>query len=200
MSDPRHAAQRGAGAEDGLPQARGAEHVGTAALFEGFLRIGLSGFGGVLPFARRMLVDQRAWLTEAEFTEVLSLSQFLPGPNIVNVSIIIGRRFAGVPGSIAATLGLMLMPMVIVLLLATLYKEFAQIDAVRNAAYGVSAAAAGLMLATALRMARSIRDTPWQIGIGVIAFVAIGVARLPLLWVIAVLVPLSLALAWWRRR
>jgi chromate transporter len=173
--------------------------VGTGALFEGFLRVGLSGFGGVLPFARHMLIEQRRWLTESEFTEVLSLAQFLPGPNIVNVSIIVGRRFQGVPGAIAATLGLMLMPMVIVLLLATAYAEFARIAAVRQAAHGVSAAAAGLVLATALKMARSIRDTPWQIGIGVIAFVAIGIARLPLLWVLAALVPLAVAIAWRRR-
>jgi chromate transporter len=177
-----------------------APRVGTAALFEGFLRVGLSGFGGVMPFARRMLVDHRRWLTEEEFTAVVSLGQFLPGPNIVNVSIIVGRRFQGVPGAIAATLGLMLLPVIIVIALAAIYTEFAQIGAVRNAAYGVSAAASGLMLATAFKMARSIRGSAWQIGIGAIAFVAIGIARLPLLWVIAVLAPLSLAIAWRTRR
>ncbi len=177
----------------------GVQHVSAGVLFEGFLRVGLSGFGGVMPFARRMLVDERRWLTEAEFTEVLSLSQFLPGPNIVNLSIIVGRRFQGVPGAFAATIGLMLMPMIIVLLLAMVYTQFAQIDAVRQAAHGVSAAAAGLMLTTGLKMARSIRETTWQVGIGAIALVAIGILRLPLLWVIAVLGPLSFAIAWWTR-
>jgi chromate transporter len=172
----------------------------TRELFWGFLKIGLSGFGGVLPFARRMIVDRRRWLTEQEFTETLSLSQFLPGPNIVNFSIIVGRRFQGPKGAVAASLGLMLMPLAIILVLATVYAEFAQIDAVRNACNGVSASASGLVLAVALKMARPIRRTPWQLGICAIAFVAIGPARLPLLWVLAVLAPLSIAIAFRRRR
>lgn len=175
-------------------------HVTTRELFVGFLKVGLSGFGGVLPFARRMLVEKRQWLTEQEFNEVLSLSQFLPGPNIVNVSIIVGRRFQGPIGALAATLGLMLMPLIIILLLAALYGQFAQIEAVRGAANAVSAAAAGLMLAVGFKMARPIRKTPWQVGIGVLAFAAIGLARLPLLWVLAVLAPLSVGIAWRQRR
>lgn len=174
--------------------------VTTRELFIGFLKVGLSGFGGVLPFARRMLVEERRWLTELEFNEVLSLAQFLPGPNIVNVSVIVGRRFQGATGSLAATSGLMLMPLVIVLLLAMLYVQFAQIPAVQSASGAVSAAAAGLMLAVGVKMARPIRGTPWQIAIALIAFVAIGLARLPLLWVLAVLAPLAVAIAWWQRR
>ena len=174
--------------------------VTTRELFAGFLIVGLSGFGGVLPFARRMLVEQRRWLTELEFNEVLSLSQFLPGPNIVNVSVIVGRRFQGAPGAISATLGLMLMPLIIILVLAALYGRFAQIDAVRGASGAVSAAAAGLMLAVGIKMARPIRRTPWQIGIAVIAFAAIGLLRLPLLWVLAVLAPVAVGIAWWLRR
>jgi chromate transporter len=171
----------------------------TRTLFTEFLVVGLSGFGGVLPFARRMMVERRGWLSEQEFTEILALAQFLPGPNIVNVAIIVGRRFQGVAGSLAATTGLMLMPLVIVLLLATLYARFAQIDAVRGACDGVSAAASGLVLAMGIRMARPIARTPWQLGIGGIAFVAIGIVRLPLLWVLAVLVPLAVGIAWRRR-
>ena len=174
--------------------------VTTRELFFGFLAVGLSGFGGVLPFARRALVDKRRWLTELEFNEVLSLSQFLPGPNIVNVAIIVGRRFHGPVGALAAIIGLMLMPMIIILVLAALYGQFAQIDAVRGASGAVSAAAAGLMLAVGVKMARPIRGSPWQLGIGLIAFTAIGPARLPLLWVLAVTVPLSVGIAWWRRR
>src|SRR5262249_20314811 len=91
--------------------------VGAGELFLGFLKVGLSGFGGVLPFARRMLVEERALLTEREFTELLSLSQFLPGPNVVNLSIIVGNRFHGPLGSLAALFGLMLMPFLIVIAL-----------------------------------------------------------------------------------
>ncbi len=176
-----------------------ARPVTKGALFSGFLKVGLSGFGGVLPFARRMLVEQRRWLTEQEFTEVLSLSQFLPGPNIVNASVIVGRRFQGPLGAVAATLGLMLMPLVIVLALAAVFAQFAEVEAVRGACRGVSAAASGLILATALRMAQPIRRTPWQVGIGVIVLGAVGFARWPMPWVLAAMVPASLAFAWWRR-
>jgi chromate transporter len=173
--------------------------VGASELFFGFLKIGLSGFGGVMPFARRMIVEDRGWLTELEFLDVLSLSQFLPGPNIVNVSIIIGRRFGGVTGSLAACGGLMLMPLVIVLLLASLYAQFAQVDAVRGACSGVSAAASGLIVATALKLARPLKAYAWQLGVCVVAFVAIALLRVPLLWLLAALCPLSIAIAWWRR-
>jgi chromate transporter len=167
------------------------------SLFLSFLAVGLQGFGGVLPFARRMLVDQRRWLDDREFTEVLSLSQFLPGPNIVNVSIIVGNRFRGPLGSLAATLGLMLMPFVIVLALATLYARFADLAAVRGATNGVSAAATGLIIATGLKMARALKGVPWQIVMCALAFIAIALLRLPLLWVLAVLAPISIAIAWW---
>jgi chromate transporter len=173
--------------------------VGTSALFFGFLKIGLSGFGGVMPFARRMIVDERRWLTELEFLDVLSLSQFLPGPNIVNVSIIVGRRFHGLAGAVAACTGLMLMPLVIVLALATLYAQVARFEAVRGAVTGVSAAASALILATALKLARPLRDHAWQIAICLISFACIALVGVPLLWLLAVLCPVSIAIAWWRR-
>jgi chromate transporter len=169
-------------------------------LFLGFLIVGMQGFGGVLPFARRMLIEQRRWLSEREFIEVLSLSQFLPGPNIVNVSIIVGSRFRGASGSVAAVLGLMLMPFLIVLALAALYAQFAAIEAVRGATNGVSAAATGLVIATAIKMAQPLKGVAWQIAMGVLTFVAIGLLRVPLLWALAMLAPLSIAIAWWIRR
>ncbi|MEO8134578.1 MAG: chromate transporter [Betaproteobacteria bacterium] len=170
--------------------------VSTRELFFGFLKVGLSGFGGVLPFARLMLVERKQWLTDRAFIEVLSLSQFLPGPNIVNVAIIVGRRFSGPTGAAAAAIGLMLMPLVIILLLAAVFGRFAQVDAVRGATGGVSAAAAGLMLAIALKMARPLRQSLWQSIIAVVVFAAIGLARLPLLWVLAVVAPIAIAMAW----
>lgn len=173
-----------------------APQVMTGALFWGFLKIGVSGFGGVMPFAHRMLVERERWLTEQQFTEALSLSQFLPGPNIVNLSVIIGRRFQGATGAAAATLGLMLMPLVIVLLLAMLFTEFAHIDAVRGACNGVSAAASGLILSVALKMAEPIRRKPMGIALCVLAFAGIGLMRYPLPWVLAVLLPISVAIAW----
>ena len=166
-------------------------------LFLGFLMIGVQGFGGVLPFARRILVEQHRWLSEREFNEVLSLSQFLPGPNIVNVSVIVGNRYRGPLGSVAATLGLMLMPFVIVLVLAALYARFADLAPVRGATNGVSAAATGLIIATGLQMARPLKGIPWHIVMCALTFIAIALLRLPLLWVLAVLAPISIAIARW---
>jgi len=181
-------------------QSVGTATVGVGDLFLGFLKVGLSGFGGVMPFARRMLVEERRWLDEREFVEVLSLSQFLPGPNIVNMSIIIGNRFCGPLGSIAASLGLMLMPFLIVLALAVLYARFAGVEAVRGATAAVSSAATGLIIAMALKMARPLGNTGWQIGIAALAFIALGLLRVPLLWALLALTPLSVALAWRTRR
>jgi chromate transporter len=172
--------------------------VTTPELFTAFLKVGLSGFGGVLPFARRMLVEQRKWLTELEFNEVLSLSQFLPGPNIVNVTVIVGRRFQGVAGAVAATLGLMLMPMVIVLALAAVYARFAQIAAVRSATHAVSAAAAGLIIAVGFDGRTSARTLAGRNRRGGVRGDRPG--RLPLLWVLAALAPLAVGVAWWTRR
>jgi chromate transporter len=165
-------------------------------LFTAFLKVGMSGFGGVLPFARRMLVDERRWLSAEEFNEVLALAQFLPGPNIVNVSVIVGRRFHRAAGSLAASVGLMLMPLVILLTLATLYAGVAHHPVVKSATHGVSSAAAGLMIAVALKMAQPLRKRPWKVAIALAAFVAIGLLRLPLLWVLLVLAPVAYVLAW----
>jgi len=174
--------------------------VSTSALFVGFLKIGLSGFGGVMPFARRMIVEQQRWLSELEFLDVLSLSQFLPGPNIVNVSVIIGRRFQGVTGAVAALAGILLMPLVIVLALATLYTHFAHIEAVRGSCNGVSASASGLIVATALKLARPLKASAWQVAVCAVAFVGIALLRVPLLWLLAGLCPVSIAIAWHTRR
>ena len=170
------------------------------ALFTGFMQVGLQGFGGVLPFARRMLVEQHRWLTEREFTEVLSLSQFLPGPNIINAAIIIGNRFRGPLGSLAACVGLMLMPFLIVLALAALYTRFADIERVRNATLGVSAAATGLIIAMGFKMTLPMKRIPWQIAVAAVAFVVIGLLRTPLLWTLAAMAPASVAVAWWAMR
>ena len=172
------------------------ERVSLASLFLSFLRVSMCGFGGGLVWARRMVVDQRRWLSEAEFADTLSFCQFLPGPNIVNVSIIVGSRFRGASGAVAAVLGLMLMPFLIVLALAALYAQFAAIEAVRGATNGVSAAATGLVIATAIKMAQPLKGVAWQIAMGILTFVAIGLLRVPLLWALAVLAPLSIAIAW----
>ncbi len=173
---------------------------GPWALFLAFLSVGLSGFGGVLPFARRMLVDKRAWLTESAFNETLALCQTLPGPNIVNVSVVVGSRFAGWSGALAAVIGLMAAPVAIVLALASLYARYGALGRAPAMIAGLGAAAAGLVAATAAKMAwpivrrRPISAAPFI----VLVFVGVGLLRLPLAWVLVGLSPVSIAIAWSR--
>jgi chromate transporter len=165
-------------------------------LFGAFFGVGVSGFGGVLPWARRMLVDERRWLTPDEFTDVLSLCQFLPGPNIVNVAVTVGSRFHAVRGALAAVVGLMAAPFAIVVALGALYTTYGHVPAVEGTIRGVSAVAAGLLVAMALKMAR-IGLTRWTaVIVAAAAFGGIALARFPLLAVLGVVAPLSVAAVW----
>jgi chromate transporter len=170
-------------------------HVTLADLFLSFCRVGLSGFGGVLPWARRMLVEERRWLTEEEFVNLLSLCQFLPGGNVMNLAVCVGARFGGALGSIAALTGLMIMPLVIVLCLATLYAEFSTLPAVQAVFRGVSSAAAGLVMATGIKMALPMRRNARAMVFVALTIVAVAVLKIPLVWIIVVLLPASFAAA-----
>src|SRR5581483_2539059 len=171
-------------------------------LFLAFAKISLSGFGGVLPWARRMMVEERRWMTAEEFNEAFSLSQFLPGPNIVNFSVVFGSRIAGPLGAALALLGLLGPPTVIVIVLAAIYARYGDLTLLQNALAGVAAAAAGLVIAVVAKMAAPVFRTPRSPApfVAIAAFVAIGLLRWPLLYVLAVLAPVSVALAFWRLR
>ncbi|HEV8500034.1 MAG TPA: chromate transporter [Casimicrobiaceae bacterium] len=173
--------------------------VSSRALFFRFLEVGLSGFGGVMPIAHRSLVERHQWLSEAEFTEMLSMAQVLPGPNIVNITIMVGRKFGGWRGALAAFCGLLLMPMVIVILLAVVYARLSDLAVVQHAFTGVAASASGLVLAMGFKMARAVPRGIAMMAIALIAFVAIGVLRLPLMWVLAAMAPVAIAIAWMTR-
>ncbi len=165
-------------------------------LFAAFFGVGVSGFGGVLPWARRMLVEERRWLGPEEFTDVLSLCQFLPGPNIVNVAVTVGSRFRGVRGALAAVIGLMAAPFAIVVALGALYTTYGHVPAVESTIRGVSAVAAGLLVAMALKMAHT-GLTRWSaVIVAAAAFGGIALARFPLLAVLGVVAPLSVAAVW----
>jgi chromate transporter len=168
------------------------------AMFLAFLSVGLSGFGGVLPFARRMLVERKAWMTEADFTETLALCQSLPGPNIVNLSVVVGSRSAGVTGALACLLGLTLAPVAIVIGLAVLEDRFGAVGRAPDMLLGLGAAAAGLVVATVAKIARPVvAARPWTATpVIALVFVGVGLFSLPLPAVLAVAAPLSLALVW----
>ena len=163
-----------------------------AELFLGFLSIGARAFGGVLPWAHRVLVEERRWLAPADFSEMLALCQFLPGPNVANLSIVLGRRWFGLPGAIAGFLGLMALPFVWVLALAMLYADWATNAAVRAVVSGIGVAAAGLFIGTGIKLARPIAGKPAAIVIIAGCFVAAGILRVPLLIVLPVAAALSL--------
>ena len=169
-------------------------------LFLRFTQVALSGFGGVTPFARRMLVEERRWLNAEEFTDVLSLCQLLPGPNIVNIAVCVGARFHGVRGALAAFAGLMAAPFVVVLALGALYTQYGHLPAVSAAFRGVSAAAAGLIVAMGLKMAASRRLRSAMALFAVITFIGIALMRLPLVVFLLGAAPLSVAAAFWRAR
>jgi chromate transporter len=165
------------------------------ALFAGFFSIGISGFGGVLPWARRMIVERRGWLSGPEFTDLLALCQFLPGPNIINLSVVLGARFRGLPGAFSAIGGLLAAPLVIVSLLGTVYARFQDDPVVARTIAAVAAAASGLVLAMALKIAWPLRRDPRAIPVAIIACVLLAFIHLSLLLTMAVTVPLGLLLA-----
>ncbi|HEX4182499.1 MAG TPA: chromate transporter [Caulobacteraceae bacterium] len=173
-----------------------------AQLYLGFSQISLSAFGGALPWARRILVEDRGWLEPDDFTDTLALCQFLPGPNVINLSIAVGSRFRGPAGALCAFLGLMGVPVAIVIGLGMLYARYGQLEALRGVFGALGAAAAGLVVTTAAKMAEPVVRKRPLAGIPVIVggFIMVGLLRWPLPAVLAVLAPISIALAWRLRR
>jgi chromate transporter len=172
------------------------------ALFFAFAKMSLAGFGGVLAFARRGLVEERRWMTAEEFNETYALCHFLPGPNVVNLSMVFGSRFRGIPGGIAAFCGLVGPPMVVVMILAALYARFGEVAALRRILAGVSCAAVGLLIANILKMMMPLvrrRDIASFV-VTIAVFAAIGLLRLPLQVVLLPAIPISTGITFWLRR
>jgi chromate transporter len=173
-----------------------------AELFLTFLKITVMGFGGTLPWTRRMFVEEKRWMTAEEFNDAYALCQFLPGPNIVNLTAVFGSRLHGPTGALAAWAGFLVLPFTLMVTVGVFYGQYGDLDALRRILAGIAAAAAGLLIATAAKMVVPL----FKSGVGPAPFVvlaaaaAIGVMRWPLLWVLAVLVPVSIGLAWWVRR
>ena len=170
-------------------------------LFVSFLIVSISGFGGALPWARRKIVEQKGWMTADEFNEAFALSQFLPGPNVVNFSVVFGSRFGGAPGAAVALAGLMGPPLIIVFVLAVLYAYFGDLEVLSRILAGITAAAVGLLMAVVAKMAaplfRDRRD--WAPFIAIAAFVGVAIMNWPLPWVFVALAPVSVACAWFKR-
>ncbi len=168
------------------------------ALFLGFSSVGLSGFGGVLPFARRMLVEERRWMTAEEFNAQLGLCQFLPGPNVINLAVVVGKRYQGALGAIVAPVGLLAGPLAIVLVLAMLYDAYGSLPLAQGMLRGIAAVGCGLLFAMAWRMGGAIKDKVWFLPFTVLVVVAIAGLRWPMPWVMLAGLALSGGVAYWR--
>ena len=185
-----------------LPLSTKTPAPGVITLFLAFAKMSLAGFGGVLAFARRGIVDEHRWMTADEFNETFALCHFLPGPNIVNLSVVFGSRFGGIPGGIAAFGGLVGPPMALVMILAVLYAHFGQLEVLRHILAGISCGAVGLLIAVVVKMLMPLlkrRDVAGLI-LMVAVFVAIGLMRWPLQAVLLVAVPVSLGITFLMRQ
>ena len=172
-------------------------------IFFTFNALALQGFGGVLPVAQRVLVEQKRWLSQAQFVEMLSIGQILPGPNIVNLSLMVGDRHFGRRGALAALGGMLLVPLVIVLALTALYTQFANQAVVSGALRGMGAVAAGLILSTGFKLLASLKTNvlgwPVCLALAALTLAAVAGLRWPLVWVLSGLGSVAVAAAWWRQ-
>jgi chromate transporter len=182
------------------PEVSNYARVSRYDLFLTFSRIALSGFGGVMFWARRNLVQRKRWLTEQQFVELLTLGQLVPGPPGLNLTIMVGYRFGRWTGAVAAISGFLLWPCLLVIGMGVLYQRYGALPQVQRAFAGMSIVAAALLFATFLKLARALPPL-WQSWLfGTLAFVGVGVLRWPFVWVIGALAPWALFMAWKEKR
>jgi chromate transporter len=182
-----------------------AEPRSPGELFRAFTVLALQGFGGVLPVAQRELVEKRRWLTREQFVELLSVGQVLPGPNIINLSLMVGDRFFGWRGALAAVGGMLAAPLAVVMALALLYARFAHVPQVAGAMRGMATVAAGLIFAMGLKLAPTMKKSPLPTALcgaaALVTWIGIGVLRLPMAWLVLGLGGGMVAFAlWWLQR
>ena len=173
-----------------------------AEIFRVFTRLAMQGFGGVLPIAQRELVERERWLTREQFLEMLAVAQVLPGPNVVNLSLMFGDRAFGLRGALAALGGMLLAPWCVVLVLTVFYAHYAQHPIVAGALRGMGAVAAGLIFSTGLKLLPALRKNvlgaPAAYALAALMFGCIALLRVPLVWMLAGLGGLACVAAWRR--
>lgn len=170
------------------------------ALFLGFMKLGLMGFGGVLPLAHRLIVEDQKWLTSEKFTDLLGICQILPGGNIVNMAVAIGYDFAGVKGSISAILGLMLAPTIIVISLYQIYVNFQEIVWLQHMIQGLAATAAGLLFATGFKMLKPLMKSKLTYFTILLTIIFMLLIKLPLAFTLLILVTINMSILAFKQR
>jgi chromate transporter len=172
----------------------------NADLFLSFNWLALQGFGGVLAVVQRELVEKKKWLTLEEFVEDWSVAQILPGPNVINLALMIGGKHFGWRGALSALAGLLLVPTILVLIIASVIAGVADSEAMQGSLRGMGAVSAGLIMATGIKMLPALKTNPMGlvacIALATITFFAIAIWRLPLSWVLLTLGPLASLWAW----
>ena len=171
-------------------------------LFWSFTWLALQGFGGVLAVVQRELVEKKQWLTRDEFLEDWAVAQVMPGPNVINLGLMMGDRYFGLRGALVALAGLLLFPVLIVLVLAALFSGVAHLPAAQGALRGMGTVAAGLITATGLKLVpalkKNIMGIPANVLLAVTTFVAIALLRIPLVWVLLAVGSVACVVAWRR--
>jgi chromate transporter len=170
-------------------------HVTLSALFGEFLKVSLLASGGGIIWAHRIAVDQRRWLSDAEFTDIVSICQFMPGPNVIGIAVCAGAKLRGLIGAVAATAGFVVIPGFVGFSLGVLWFSHTGVPLLRNALIGIAAAAAGMMIATGLRLLKAYRGRLPALLFAGLAFAGIAICQFPLLLVLLALAPLSIATA-----
>jgi chromate transporter len=171
------------------------DRVPLSALFIGFLKVSLCGFGGGLVWARRVVVEQRQWMDEQEFAETLTLCQLMPGPNIVGITVCVGAKLRGAIGAVSAVAGFILVPWTVGLAAGGVALQYAEIAVLQNILGGLSASAAGLLIGTGLRLLTPHRSRRAALLFAGLAFAGMAFTRLPLTMVLLGLAPISIAVA-----
>jgi chromate transporter len=172
----------------------------VAELFKGFFKVTVTGFGGVLAWARREFVQVRQWMTPDEFNDLFALCQFLPGPNIVTFAAVYGWRLHGAAGAAAALSGLLVPPMLLMIAAGELYVRYGAQPVFHGALVGLAAAAAGLLISTAVQMAEPLarKERLVQAAMAGAVFVAVGFLQWSMPLVLLVMAPVSVAWSWRR--
>jgi chromate transporter len=173
-----------------------ADQASLPALFIGFLKVAFCsiGGGGGIVFARRLVVEQRRWVDDRDFADILSLCQFMPGPNIVGITVCVGSRLRGPTGALTNLAGFIMIPLAVSFSFGTWCLRNTDLAILQNVLGGISAAAAGLLIGTGLRLMGPHRDRPMAVFFAVLAFGGLVFTKLPLLAIILVLVPLSVTI------
>jgi chromate transporter len=174
-----------------------AQAVHLGALFTAFLTISLCGVGGGtgIVWARRIAVENRRWVTDGEFADIISLCQFMPGPNIIGIAVCVGAKMRGAIGAIAALCGFLAIPWTVGLSLGLLYLKYANLIALRNILGGIATSAAGLLIAMGVRLLKPHHHRPASLLFAALAFSLITFGKLPLFAVLFCVVPLSILVA-----